>query len=206
MPDDSRAPAPPGADPLMRCIAYSEEGQTESGHFRHSICLQPVRPDGTMDLMDEPHVCLADAYGATREEASARAEQIADAYNARAAQQGEIDRLRAELEQMRTRAIVAEQHKTLDRLGRSSYQEVIEDELRTKLAEAEIRAEKAEAVVARLTADRAARDQQLRALVERWRAEADAVDAATGGTWIEPSVTRTLADELAALLAAEGPQ
>lgn len=90
--------APRGADPLeMRCIAYSEEGQTESGRFRHSICLQLVRPDGTMDLMDEPHVCLAEAYGATREEARQRAEEIATAYNGRAVHQVEIDRLRAEL-------------------------------------------------------------------------------------------------------------
>jgi hypothetical protein len=35
-------------------------------------------------------------------------------------------------------ALVAEQHKALSLLGKSSYQEVVEQDLRVKLAEAEI--------------------------------------------------------------------
>lgn len=48
----------------------------------------------------------------------------------------------AEVRQVNTRLVarcgVAEQHKVLDRLGRSSYQEVVEDRLRTELAEAQL--------------------------------------------------------------------
>lgn len=43
--------------------------------------------------------------------------------------------------------------------------------------------------------------QALAALVAQWRQEADELDAATGGTWIEPGITRSCADQLEALLA-----
>lgn len=40
----------------------------------------------------------------------------------------------------------------------------------------------------------------LRGLVETWRAEADELDKATGGEWIEPEVRRDCADQLSAVL------
>jgi hypothetical protein len=56
------------------------------------------------------------------------------------------------------RAIAAEHHKSLSLLGRSSYAEVVEDKLRTQLAETELRAEAAEATLA-----------SLRQLSAKWR-------------------------------------
>ncbi len=52
-----------------------------------------------------------------------------------------VSRWAEEKDALRTRAVMAEQHKVLDRLGKSSYQEVIEDELRTKVAELELELE-----------------------------------------------------------------
>lgn len=54
----------------------------------------------------------------------------------------------AEAEEMRTRAVMAEQHKVLSLLGRSSEQEARELDLREKVAVAELRAEQAEADLA----------------------------------------------------------
>lgn len=45
----------------------------------------------------------------------------------------------------------------------------------------------------------------LRQLIARWRAEADELDAATNGSWVEPGVKRQCADELEALLAERPP-
>jgi len=62
----------------------------------------------------------------------------------------ELRRLRNENTTLRARAVAAEHYKALDRLGRSSYREVVEDKLRTELAETQVRAEQAEAEVRRL--------------------------------------------------------
>lgn len=62
----------------------------------------------------------------------------------------EQERLKKENDSLRTRAIVAEQHKTLSLLGKSSWQEVVEDKLRTELAETQIRAEDAAAQITAL--------------------------------------------------------
>lgn len=50
----------------------------------------------------------------------------------------QIAQLTKDLEVMRLRVIVAEHHKLLDRLGKSSYQEVVEEKLRVDLAEAQV--------------------------------------------------------------------
>lgn len=62
----------------------------------------------------------------------------------------ECDALKVELEQMRARFIIAEHHKTLSLMGKSSYQEVVEQDLRIKLAETELAKESGEAARAAL--------------------------------------------------------
>jgi hypothetical protein len=69
----------------------------------------------------------------------------------------DLQSLARERDDWRTRAVMAENHKTLSLLGRSSEQEAREEKLRYALAEAEIRAEQAEAALATL---REAREQE----------------------------------------------
>ena len=59
----------------------------------------------------------------------------------------------------------------------------------------------AEDLVKSLSAAHASHLQQLRELVQEWRRDADELDEATRGQWVEPSVTRACADDLSALLA-----
>jgi len=61
-----------------------------------------------------------------------------------------LEAAEAERDKARARAIVAEHHKTLELLSKGSAVEQLEMQLRTKLAETEIRAEAAEAKVRRL--------------------------------------------------------
>lgn len=51
----------------------------------------------------------------------------------------------AEVAQLRTRAIMAEQHKVLSLLGKSSYQEQVEEQLRVQLAESQVKVGELEA-------------------------------------------------------------
>ncbi len=62
--------------------------------------------------------------------------------------------MQRELFDVRARLVLAEHHKVLSLMGKSSYQEVVEDGLRTKLAEAELRAEQAEARAAQAEQER----------------------------------------------------
>lgn len=57
----------------------------------------------------------------------------------------DCERHRRDNFELRTRCIIAERHKLLDRLGKSSYQEVVEEKLRVELAEAHVKLEAAEA-------------------------------------------------------------
>ena len=62
----------------------------------------------------------------------------------------EVSRLQGENSKLLARAVVAEQHKTLSLLGKSSWQEVVEQKLRFELAETQVRAEAAERDLAAL--------------------------------------------------------
>lgn len=53
----------------------------------------------------------------------------------------------AEVERLRVRAIVAENHKALSLLGKSSYQEVVEEQLRIQLAESQVECERLRAAL-----------------------------------------------------------
>jgi DNA anti-recombination protein RmuC len=52
--------------------------------------------------------------------------------------EAELDTLKTKNDKLRARAVVAEQHKTLSLLGKSSYQEVVEERLRVQLAETQV--------------------------------------------------------------------
>jgi hypothetical protein len=97
-----------------------------------------------------------------------------------------------ERDALRTRAVMAEQHKALSLMGRSSYAEVVEDKLRTQLAEEQIAREAAEAEIRSLRSS-------LLTLVEHWRGP-DAADAIQRGyveTWV---ALQSCANALDALL------
>jgi hypothetical protein len=57
----------------------------------------------------------------------------------------ELEKKEQEIDKLRARAIVAEHHKLLSLLGKSSYQEVVEEKLRVDLAESQVRVEELEA-------------------------------------------------------------
>ena len=90
-----------------------------------------------------------------------------------------------ERDKAHARAIVAEQHKVLSLLGKTEWQQVVEEQLRVKLAETEVRAEQAEASLVAMTQDLAemakARDHY-KAGQDRWyeRAMSAAIQKAQG--------------------------
>ena len=118
----------------------------------HWICTNGTRCDNCGKVLIE-HIDQRVCPMPTLE---ARAEQTAK--NLRQAGLVEIAKiiegLVAELRTLRARAIAAEHHKALSLLGKSSYQEVVEDKLRTELAETQLRAEAAEREVASLREER----------------------------------------------------
>lgn len=88
------------------------------------------------------HDLLADltehGWDDTRVEVQAATEIVA-------ALSSQLDAAETEREELRLRAVMAEHHKSLSLLGRSSEAEAREDRLREQLAHAELRAEAAEA-------------------------------------------------------------
>ena len=100
----------------------------------------------------------------------------------------------AEIARQWARAVMAEQHKVMDRMGRSSYQEVVEDKLRTELAEAQIAAE-ANALTPRDLALRAFADAMT---PEMWRALRNAITS--NGQYVAASRAWAALDTLRAAL------
>ena len=58
-------------------VAYSEEGNTKSGEFLHSVCRSDLETKGYGD--ETFHDCVAETRGKTPEEARARANLVAAA-------------------------------------------------------------------------------------------------------------------------------
>lgn len=99
---------------------WSSEGQTRTGRWRHSICFGGEVIDGHLscdDKSDELHICIAEVYGRTEEEAQQRALAIVQAIN------GAADRFTAGALAMREAcAMIVNAHLTV--LKEADYQEM----------------------------------------------------------------------------------
>jgi hypothetical protein len=127
-----------------RIVAAVKSGQLKPWVFM--LC-----PDGKggrrfEHLRDVPMNGWGCSCGFVHSYSSEDAEILFDAEPSRITElEATLARVTAERDELRTRAVMAEQHKVLSLLGRSSYAEVVEDKLRTQLAEEQIAREQAEA-------------------------------------------------------------
>jgi hypothetical protein len=175
-PDDSRDVAR-DADPHARCAKHKPSpveppATTDPWKaVRQRVAMETYEQGGTARVMRAIEAALATERQQHAEQIAAKDREItrltrylsgpAEAIEEVArltvdlrASEASLAAQQTEIERLRVRAIVAEQHKVLDCLGKSSYQEVVEDQLRTQLAETQIALESAHAEITRLTAER----------------------------------------------------
>jgi uncharacterized protein YuzE len=156
------------------------------------LLADPVRQECD-SLKEQRDTWHANYLAAEQLRQSAEAVAFQDRKRAETAEQA-LEAAEQKIKSLTARAIVAEQHKTLELLSKGSATEQLEMRLREKLAAAELRAEAAEQ---RITALEGA----LRAKVQEWRTqihhETPPLNAIQAGSW---DTKRQCADELDALL------